>query len=90
MQNKSNYNNIADFSVSNKLDGEDKLTKTEGNLYFYPPECCQGKTDFFAGKPVDIWALGVTIYVITFQKLPFMPKNISNLLELFELISKAE
>ena len=76
--------------MSSKLEGEDKLSKTEGNLYFYPPECCQGKSDHFAGKPVDIWAMGVTIYIVTFQKLPFLPNNLSNFLELFEVISKGE
>ncbi len=76
--------------MSSKLEGEDKLSKTEGNLYFYPPECCQGKSDYFAGKPVDIWAMGVTIYIVTFQKLPFLPNNLSNFLELFEVISKGE
>jgi serine/threonine protein kinase len=74
-----------------KLKGEDKHTKTEGNFYFYPPECCQdGKSEAFAGKPVDIWAMGVTIYVALFKRLPFMPSNLTNYLELFDLIAKTE
>jgi len=34
----------------------------------------------------DIWALGVTLYVMAFRKLPF---NHTNTMKLFELIEKA-
>jgi len=44
----------------------------------------------FAGKPVDVWAVGVTIYICTFLKLPFLPSVQSNMLELFKIIEKAE
>ncbi len=68
----------------------DVFTKTEGNLYFYPPELCKGNSKYFAGKPVDIWAAGVTLFIATFNQLPFLPDNPSNILELFEMIAKAE
>jgi serine/threonine protein kinase len=38
----------------------------------------------FLGKPIDIWALGVTLYCLTFGKCPFMAETE---FELFELIS---
>jgi serine/threonine protein kinase len=71
-------------------DDNDVFSKTEGNLYFYPPENCTGQTRTFAAKPVDIWAFGVCIFIITFKKLPFLPSNPQNLLELFRMIGKVE
>ncbi len=44
----------------------------------------------FKGKPVDIWALGVSLYVACYKKLPYIPKNTSNYLELFNLIGSED
>ena len=44
----------------------------------------------FKGKPVDVWALGVTAFILTFRKLPFIPENPSNLIELFAIIEAAK
>jgi serine/threonine protein kinase len=76
--------------VATRVDNGDMLTKTEGNFYFYPPEWCQGKSEAFEGRPVDIWATGVTIYVALFKRLPFIPSGPTNYLELFDMIGKAE
>jgi serine/threonine protein kinase len=43
----------------------------------------------FAGKPLDIWALGVTIYILAFKELPFKTENSENVIELLDLISNA-
>lgn len=64
-------------------------------MYFYPPECCsahnaESGNSNFAGKPVDIWALGVTAFVLTFRELPFKPENPDSIIELFDLIAQAE
>lgn len=77
---------LTDFSIAALINKEDKFSKTEGNIYFFPPEFCGDKTKIFEGKPVDIWALGVTIYISAFLKFPFMPTIPSNVLELFKLI----
>ena len=44
----------------------------------------------FAGKPLDIWALGVTLYIMTFNRLPIKATNEDNTMELLDLISKPE
>lgn len=75
---------LSDFSLVAEVKNE-QFTKTEGNLYFYSPELCQGKKSFDP-KPVDIWQLGVTFYTLIFLELPIMPKNKSNTMELLELI----
>jgi serine/threonine protein kinase len=40
------------------------------------PECFKqsgggGATRFYSGRPVDIWALGMTLFTLVFNELPF-------------------
>ena len=92
MLNKEGVCKIADFGMGIKLKkDEDKFSKTEGNLYFYPPEFCDGKEHkIFSYKPVDVWDFGVTIYTCISKKLPFLPENPNNILELFKMINEAK
>lgn len=82
---------IADFGMAVKLKSDNEMfSKTEGNIYFFPPEFCDGKENkIFSYKPVDIWAFGVTIYTCIFKKLPFLPKVPNNYIELLKIISEA-
>ena len=43
--------------------------------------------DEFSGKAVDVWSLGVTLYCMTFNKLPFWDESEYNL---FQKINKEE
>lgn len=81
---------FTDFSISSLIEKEDKFSKTEGNLYFYPPELCTGKEKMFAAKPIDVWALGVNLFICIFHRLPFIPDNPSNILDLFKIIGNNE
>jgi serine/threonine protein kinase len=71
--------------------------------HFRPPEACnlfpeeeqkdnidkeEEKKDY-RGKPIDIWALGVTAYILSYNKFPFESET-DNLFELYNKISKAE
>lgn len=38
---------------------------------FLPPECCSFDVEQYSMKKADIWSLGVTLYCLTFNKLPF-------------------
>ena len=38
------------------------------------------------GKPIDIWALGITLYILAYKIFPFESKN-NNILELYEKIA---
>lgn len=38
---------------------------------FLPPECCSFEVNNYSMKKADVWALGVTIYCLVFNKLPF-------------------
>ena len=89
---KNGHCKIADFGCSIKLkNGQpDLFTKTEGNMYFFPPEFVDGKSKKqFGYKPVDIWAFGVSIYTCIFKSLPFLPENRENVVELFKEIREA-
>jgi tRNA A-37 threonylcarbamoyl transferase component Bud32 len=80
---------LSDFSLAADIKGKDEFKKTEGNLYFYSPELCQGKKSFEA-KPCDIWAYGVCAYLMIYHELPIMPANKNNTLELLGLIKEGK
>ena len=50
----------------------------------------ENPSSFFSGKPLDIWALGVTLFIMTFNRLPIKETNEGDTLELLDLISKGE
>lgn len=69
---------IADFGVSFLMEnGSDEIASTAGSNYFFSPEVCQGTT--FKGRKSDIWAAGVTLYLMVFKKYPFTSNNIPGL-----------
>ena len=87
---------ITDFNISNILvDNIDTPSKKiEGTNYFRAPETCttdaSGTSIDFKAKPLDIWALGVTSYILAYKELPFKVENEENIMELFEVISKGK
>jgi [calcium/calmodulin-dependent protein kinase] kinase len=90
---KNGHCKIADFGCSIKLKDNqaDCFSKTEGNMYFFPPEFVDGKSKKqFGYKPVDIWAFGVSMYTCIFKCLPFLPENRENVVELFKEIREAK
>lgn len=73
---------LADFGTSQFLeDGNDMINKTAGTPAFTAPEAC-AEGDF-SGKAADIWACGVTLYMLTHGKVPFMS---ANLVQIFQMI----
>ena len=68
---------ICDFGVASKLKAKenDSFKNTEGTYHFMPPECWNYETKEFSGIKADIWALGVTLYAMTFNKMPFWADN---------------
>lgn len=88
----NNICKITDFNVSKMLDdsGDNVDKKVEGTMYFMAPECCEEEVKQFAGKPLDIWALGVTTFILTYKDLPFKPDNPENIIELMDLISNGK
>ncbi|KAL0208419.1 hypothetical protein P9112_011006 [Eukaryota sp. TZLM1-RC] len=85
---------ISDFGCSHQLEHneDDTLRRSTKNLQdctspvFSSPEVVEGLSQW-NGKASDVWALGITLYIMAFGKLPFHHPSI---LELFNLICTQE
>ena len=93
---KNNECKIIDFNFSSILQKQwvDNIgKKVDCNDYFRPAEICdlnddEGKADY-KGMPVDIWALGVTAYILSYNKFPFYSEK-DDIFELYDKIHKAD
>lgn len=64
---------LADFGFSNFVgEGEPTLSSFVGTPYYIAPEMLRGSNH---GRPVDIWASGVVLYILLSGKFPFGGKN---------------
>lgn len=67
---------IADFGVSHEIHHDDEVMRqTAGTAIFMAPEMLTGNS--FQGKPVDIWACGVTLHMFVYGYPPFMAQNVT-------------
>eukprot|EP00756_Hemistasia_phaeocysticola_P040292 Hpha_TRINITY_DN16856_c0_g5::TRINITY_DN16856_c0_g5_i3::g.152381::m.152381 len=61
---------LCDFGASVRpKHGDDATRRTVGTPFFQPPEACSGRK--FPTKGQDVWALGVTLYLLLFGRVPF-------------------
>eukprot|EP00906_Rhabdomonas_costata_P037654 RCo053093 len=69
---------LTDFGVSQSW-GEhgDQVTAGEGTPAFWSPEACEGGV--ISGRATDVWALGVTLYLMTFAELPFTGETVQDI-----------
>ncbi|XP_076322319.1 uncharacterized protein LOC143231653 isoform X2 [Tachypleus tridentatus] len=65
---------IADFGFSNFYSVSDKLTTWCGSPPYAAPEVFEGKK--YVGPEIDIWSLGVVLYVLVCGSLPFDGTNL--------------
>ncbi len=65
---------LIDFGFSVQIGLENKLTVYCGTPSYMAPEI-HSKKDYF-GPPVDVWALGVMLYVMSCGRFPFKGKLI--------------
>lgn len=78
MIDKSGRNiKIIDFGLSNLFCPERQLTTYCGSLYFAAPELL--KATPYSGPEVDVWSLGVVIYVMATGSVPFDDKSMPGL-----------
>lgn len=67
------------------------MLKSAGTYHFFPPECCDPQIEIHSGKKADMWALGVTLYCLLFNKLPFWDSdNCENEFYILDIILKNE
>ncbi|KAI8913042.1 kinase-like domain-containing protein, partial [Powellomyces hirtus] len=60
---------LIDFGLSNMYAPSHQLSTFCGSLYFAAPELLSAKA--YTGPEVDIWSLGVILYVLVCGKVPF-------------------
>lgn len=80
---------VADFGSAEELDpydASDACSKSKGSPAFQPPEVAAGNASF-PGFAVDVWAAGVTLYLLSSGRVPFAG---SSLMALFENIARGE
>jgi serine/threonine protein kinase len=72
---------LCDFGVSQFFEnGSDQLKGTVGSFRFMAPEVVAPKKDKeMFGRPVDVWACGVTLYLLLTNKFPFLGNTIPTL-----------
>lgn len=72
---------IADFGVAEQLslfDESDTCSKSRGSPAFQPPEVAAG-LEHFSGFKVDVWAAGVSLYLVATGSVPFEGTSLVNL-----------
>lgn len=60
---------LSDFSESRVVDDQDLIADTVGTPIYLSPEVCSGQP--YHAKCADIWALGMTMYQLVYDTLPF-------------------
>lgn len=68
---------IGDFGVSTILDDRSRARTMVGTPYYLSPELCMGKA---YSQKSDVWSLGVILYVLLNQKMPFEASNYAALI----------
>lgn len=70
---------LLDFGLSNFYRPEDNLSTFCGSLYFAAPELLCGH--LYTGPEVDVWSLGIILFVLVTGRVPFDDKNLAALHE---------
>ena len=73
---------LADFGSAWLFHEEqDQISEVKGTSYFLAPESIydpkknQFGSTYFSGRMYDVWTLGITIYSLTFNCLPYKPAS---------------
>jgi len=70
---------LIDFGLSNFYDNKMLLNTFCGSLYFAAPELLFGQR--YCGPEIDVWSLGVVLYVLLCGCVPFDDENVQGLQE---------
>jgi len=89
----NNIPKITDFNVSAMVGRgrPNQVEKVEGTIYFYAPELCEIENEEclkFDAFPLDVWALGITLYCLVYLEVPFKSSGEMSNLNIIKQISK--
>lgn len=71
---------IIDFGISGLYNKNIKEEIKAGTVYYVPPEIAL-KKDYDSDPKIDIWSLGIILYLLKFGKFPFDGKNREEILK---------
>ena len=80
---QNNVCKFADFGASDffKNNNSDIFQDSVGTYQFFSPEMCNPEVTDYSGRAADIWALGITLFAMTFNVLPFDKENETDLFQ---------
>ena len=84
MLDKENRIVLVDFGLSKMFEGEnDALRGTAGTMKFYAPEIVRTgiKNKVIHGKQIDVWATGITLYILATGSSPFTATTVMEMQE---------
>jgi len=66
---------LADFGSAKEFPvGNDMMKGSVGTYYFFAPELCDPDVKEYSACAADIWALGVSLFCMVYNKLPYEEK----------------
>jgi serine/threonine protein kinase len=71
---------IIDFGISGFYNKNQKEEIRAGTIYYVPPEIAL-KKDYKSNPKIDIWSLGIILYLLKFGKYPFNGKTHEEILK---------
>jgi [calcium/calmodulin-dependent protein kinase] kinase len=74
LDNDTDVIKLSDFGVSQVTQAGDSFRNTAGTAAFLAPEMLTG--DFFSAKKQDIWACGITLFMMVYGKTPFAAESV--------------
>mmetsp|Transcript_25254 Transcript_25254/g.31619 ORF Transcript_25254/g.31619 Transcript_25254/m.31619 type:complete len:82 (+) Transcript_25254:63-308(+) len=79
---------FADFGSSDyfKSCDNDFFSDEAGTYEFFAPEMCDSSVTRYSGTKADIWALGIVLFAMTYNVLPFDTAEGENETDLFNKI----
>jgi len=76
---------ISDFGAALEINRDNNAShgaaKCRGSPAFQPPEIISEKQHAFSGSKIDIWAAGVTLFIMCVGRFPFAGSSVTALLE---------
>jgi len=76
---------LGDFGTAQFMDADLRVKHTEGTYLFMAPECCSPASGEYVGhdaRAADVWALGVTLWVMVFGCFPFESDSLADMMDM--------